>query len=48
MQNIVTELWEGGLETRQFKGLFLKNWPYEPPLKFQDFLSEKKQSRIEL
>ena len=43
MLHIVTELMEGGLETRNFKGLFLKKYPNDPTLKIQDFLSEKKK-----
>ena len=35
MLNIVTELLEGGLETRHFKGFFLENQPYKPTSKFQ-------------
>ena len=30
MLNIVTELLEGGLETRHFKGFFLENQKYNP------------------
>ena len=29
MQNIVTKLLEGGLETRHFRALFLKNYVYD-------------------
>ena len=42
MLNKVTKLLEGGLESRHFEGLFLKNWTYDPTLKFQDFFREKK------
>ena len=42
MLNIVTELLEGGLETRHFKGFFLKNQPYNPTSKFQDFRKQEK------
>ena len=42
MLNIVTELLEGGLETRHFKGFFLENQPYNPTSKFQDFRKREK------
>ena len=35
MLNIVTELQEGGLETRHFKGLFLSKVPF--PVSLTDF-----------
>ena len=37
MLNILTELLEGGLETRNLKGFFPENQPYNPISKFQDF-----------
>ena len=43
MLNIVTELLEGGLETRHFKGFFLKNQPYNPTSKFQNFPKARKK-----
>ena len=42
MLNIVTELLEGGLETRHFNGFFLENQPYNPTSKFQDFRKREK------
>ena len=45
MLNIVTELLEGGLETRHFKGFFLdflESQPYNPTSKFQDFRKREK------
>ena len=42
MLNIVTELLEGGLETRHFKVFFLENQPYNPTSKFQDFRKREK------
>ena len=42
MLNIVTELLEGGLETRHFKGFFLENQPYNPTSKFQGFRKREK------
>ena len=42
MLNIVTELLEGGLETRHFKGFFLENQPYNPTSNFQDFRKREK------
>ena len=40
MLNIQTELLEWGLETSHFKYFFLKSKPYDPTIKFKDFLSE--------
>ena len=42
MLNKVTELLEGGLETRHFKGFFLENQPYNTTSKFQDFRKREK------
>ena len=41
MLNIVTELLEGGLETRHFKGFFLENQPYNPTSKSESESEEK-------
>ena len=42
MLNIVTELLEGGLETRHFKGFFLETSRTTPPQNFRISESEKK------
>ena len=42
MPNIVTELLEGGLETRHFKGFFSKTSRTTPPQNFRISESEKK------
>ena len=47
MLNIVTELLEGGLETRHFRGLFSRKPAVQPHLKISGFPKARKNNYVE-